>query len=111
MTTLTLLPAVLDINAYRGDSLSFDAILKNADNSPFVTSGYAAASKIKNSANVEVGVFTCTISDNTITLFISSSNMSSIAAGEYSYDLELTKTGGIKKTFLRGTITIFEDEA
>lgn len=111
MTTLTLLPAVLDINVYQGDSLSFDAILKNADDSPFVTTGYTAASRIKDSGGTTVGEFTCTISDNVVTLFIDSTDMSEIAAGTYSYDLELTKTGGIKRTFIRGNIVVSEDEA
>lgn len=105
----TLKPKRYDIEVYQDDSFEFTLTLSKASVPTNVT-GWTGLCQVKKADNTLLG--TAVITFPTPPSGVVNINFDSVtgeAAGEYKYDVQLTDSGGKKRTFIGGKFTITED--
>lgn len=119
--SLSLQPAQFDLSIYKGDSVSVDFVLKNADGTaytvPAVNSGTGWSANIEKADGTSAGTFTLSITDNTLTAYATPTVTAALdPAITYVYDIQYNwkvGSGGsavvYNKTFIRGNITVTGD--
>ena len=98
---------------YRGDTWLRTWTIKDAAGILVDLTGATARLQVRDAAGVEVMSYTTA---DSLTLSLPTSTISlaapyadtEIAAGNYSFDLEVTK-GGIRRTYEKNTLVILED--
>ncbi len=107
------LPANYDITIYKGDYFQLPIVIKDSTGTPMNLTGYTAKSVLKTGYDDPGGVsFTCTITDavnGAVTLFLSSSVTTTLLAGTYIYDFQLTSSLNETRTYLAGDVTVINE--
>lgn len=107
----TLMPKRYDIEIYKGDT--FEVILNFKDSSSMAVdlTGFIGLVQFKDANNMVAATPTITMNANgtvgAAKIFIA--NTATIAAGTYSWDFQLTDSGGRKRTYIGGKVTITQD--
>lgn len=107
----SLKPKRYDIEVYQGDSFRFKLVFKDASMAVIDITGWAGILQIKEVDTATlVSSATITLSDPTngeATVDFGDTNL--LAGGDYKYDVQFTDTGGNKRTYIGGKITVTED--
>jgi hypothetical protein len=102
-------PKRYDIDMYQGDTFSFYLTLSGAGLDVTGWTGSAKVQKISDSSPVS-SVITVSAVDTTNKRFTISVDSDLLTPGtEYKYDVQVTDSGGGKRTFIGGKITVTED--
>lgn len=106
----SLLPTRWDIAIYQGDTFDVVVNFKDADDIGIDLTGFTALIQFKSSAGTVVATPTTTLNYNGVNgalrIFLETDTL---AAGNYSYDLQLNSTDGKKRTFIGGVVTVTSD--
>lgn len=109
----TVKPKRYDIEMYKGDTFSFALKLMNASSVVIDMTGWTVSAQMKTYTNGVVGStvsgsFTASTPNNTgVVSFTFDST--SLAAGDYIYDVQFTDTSAQKRTFIGGKVTVTAD--
>lgn len=104
------LPANYDLVIYKGDYLPFAVNLKDANNVPLNLTGYTAKCTIKaNPTAVVTYSAQCTITpaSGKVDVVFPSSVTSTMAAGSYIWDFQLTDPSNNNRTYFTGEVTVY----
>jgi len=106
-------PATYNFSYYKGDTNEFVVLPKNSDGSAFDLAGYTADFYIATSRgdNPTFSVEANAVVDSTndiVTCTILPSIGSTLDAGTYVYDVEITSGPTVVYTLITGTITVTE---
>jgi hypothetical protein len=109
-------PGRYNMKVYQGSTFSLAPQWK-IDGEYVDVTGYTAAMDVKNSANSATNIVELSSSNGRITvgttngkftLNLSAATTTSLAAGQYVYDLEVTSPGGVVTRLLEGGFTVYE---
>ena len=109
-------PGRYNMKVYQGSTFSLAPQWK-IDGTYVNVTGYTAAMDVKNSASsatniVELssanGRITVGTTDGKFTLNLSAATTTSLPAGQYVYDLEVTSPGGVVTRLLEGGFIVYE---
>lgn len=106
------LPANFDLALYKGDFFSLTVTLKNPDESALDLTGYTAAAHIRTTFADELSYdFEATVDGpaGQVHLFLPSTTSSTIPAGNYIWDVEVTQPDGNSKTYLTGDVKVYDE--
>jgi len=106
------LPANYDLVIYKGDYLPFDITLKNSSNEPLDLTGYTAKCSIRSTSDSNTTYdATCTVSpsEGKVSVKFPSSLTSTIAAGSYVWDFQLTDSDSNVRTYFTGDVTVYSE--
>lgn len=105
------LPTNVNLEWWHGDSQEIIVKFKDEAGSPITLTGYTPAAVIRASYNAPTSYnFTTTIQNgNEIRLYLPSSVSSTIPAGDYIWNLQVTAPNGDVRTYLAGDVTVYED--
>lgn len=109
---LDYLPSNYDLVLYKGDYLPFAITLKDSNGVPLNLTGYTADCVIKSTpASSTSYAATCTITPSAgkIDIVFPSSLTSTIAAGSYVWDFQLTDTDDNVRTYFAGDVTVYAE--
>lgn len=96
----------------RGDSLPSWAVVVDIDGSPAVLSSARMMIRESNSAKTLVFTVTVSVVDDTATIpEISKTDTASFPVGLLKYDLEVTLSSGVVRTWIEGEIAIIQDQS
>ena len=104
----------VDIICRRGDTLSFSVNILDENSLPIDISSYDWSMEVKSENDLSTNVissasfFFSGSSSGVLEVVCTSTTMSSVAAGDYVYDLQ-SNNGGIVKTWMYGIFTINQD--
>jgi hypothetical protein len=109
-------PGRYNMKCYQGSTFTLAPQWK-IDGSYVNVTGYTAAMSVKNSPSSSTTIISLTSSngritvgttDGKFTLNLSAATTTSLAAGQYVYDLEVTSPGGVVTRLLEGGFTVYE---
>lgn len=106
------LPANYDLVMYKGDYLPFAVTLNDANDDPIDLTGYTAKCRIKaNYEAVENFDADCTITPaaGKIDIVFPSSLTSTLDAGSYIWDFQLTDPDENNRTYFTGDVTVYAE--
>ncbi|WXW92542.1 tail fiber [Streptomyces phage Enygma] len=105
------LPANYDLVLYKGDYLPFAVTLKDADG-PINLTGYTAKCSIKSTTDSNTSYdATCVISptEGKVEITFPSSVTSTIPAGEYVWDFQVTNSDENVRTYFAGDVVVYAE--
>lgn len=107
----TRLPNNVDMVFWRGDSQTYVIALTAEDGAAIDLTGFTAKAAIKAGFDATTKYdWTCTITGNSITLYLPSSVSSTIPAGSYVWDFKLVDSvTHDQRTYLAGDVTIYDE--
>lgn len=107
----TKLPTNVDLAWWKGDSQEFVVKFKDDLGNPMILTGYTPAAMIKASFTAPTSYnFTTTVQNgNEIRVYLPSTISSTIPAGDYIWNLQVTAPNGDVRTYLAGDVTVYED--
>jgi hypothetical protein len=104
MSTISVLPTVVDLVFYHGDTFTVEFDITNYTIPATPTWNCA----IKTGSTITTTVPVTNV-DNIVTLNIPKQNSALLSPGTtYSYDIQMTKTNTVR-TLIKGTITVVQD--
>lgn len=106
------LPANYDLVLYKGDYLPFAVTLKDSSNNPLSLTGFTAKCSIRaNFDSVESFDAECTITPNAgkVDIVFPSSLTSTLSAGPYIWDFQITDADGNNRTYFAGDVTVYSE--
>lgn len=104
------LPSNFDLVLYKGDYLPFSVTLKDNANAPIDLTGYTAQCSIMASYESLVSYdATCTIDalDGQVDIVFPSTVTSTMDAGNYIWDFQLTDASGNVRTYFTGDVKVY----
>ena len=93
----------------QGTDFATTVSLTNSDGVQLDLTGMSASSQLRKTfSSSNATAFTPALANNTgsLTLSMNNATTSSLAAGRYVYDVELTDSGSVKSRILEGMVTI-----
>jgi hypothetical protein len=93
----------------QGTDFATTVSLTNSDGVQLDLTGMSASSQLRKTfSSSNATAFTAALANNTgsLTLSMNNATTSSLAAGRYVYDVELTDSGAVKSRILEGMVTI-----
>lgn len=106
----SLLPSRWDIQIYQGDTFDVVINFKDGNGVGIDLTGFTALIQFKSSAGTVVATPTTSLNDGGVPGALRLTlDTDALAAGDYSYDLQLTSTDGKKRTFIGGKVTVTAD--
>lgn len=109
MTTISRLPASLDIDAWRGDAIPIQAVITGMDLTGATVRAQLRAHPDAAEPAASFGVTVTPGVDSTIDLLLAAEDSAGLAAGRYVYDVEITPTNGQVWTPVQGQLTLYDD--
>lgn len=107
----SLLPKRYDIEIYQGDSFEVILNFKDASNVGVNLTGFTGKVQFKDDAAAVVATPVVTLNygsvNGAVRVFLA--DTSTIPAGVYNWDLELTDATSRKRTYIGGKVTVTED--
>ena len=106
------LPANYDLVLYKGDYLPFAVTLKDSENDPLDLTGFTAKCSVRaNYASSESFDATCTITPaaGKVDVMFPSSLTSTLVAGSYIWDFQITDPDGNNRTYFTGDVTVYDE--
>jgi hypothetical protein len=101
------MPANLDLEIWQGDAQNFTITLTDSNSVALNLAGYTAHANIRQSFTAQTEYsFACSISSNTVTIYMSSTTCATIPPGSYVWDFGLTAGNGDVRTYLAGDCTV-----
>lgn len=104
------LPANYDLVLYRGDYLPFAVTLKDSDDAPLDLTGFSAKCSIRTNYDA-VSSFDaeCTITPlaGKVDIVFLSSVTSTMTAGSYIWDFQITDPDDNNRTYFTGDVTVY----
>jgi hypothetical protein len=104
------LPANYNLVLYKGDYLPFAVTLKDSSEAPLNLTGYVAKCSLRaNYDSEETFDATCTITpmSGKIDILFPSSLTSTLSAGSYIWDFQVTDADGNSRTYFTGDVTVY----
>jgi hypothetical protein len=106
------LPANYDLVLYKGDYLPFAVTLKDSANQPIDLTGYTAKCSLR--ANYEAAdAFdadcTITAAEGKVDIVFPSTLTSTLSAGSYIWDFQVTDSDGNTRTYFTGDVTVYAE--
>lgn len=106
------MPANYNMELWRGDYFPMTITLKNDNGTALNLTGYTAKASIRANFDDPVAYnFTVTITaaTGTISIVLPSSVSSTIPAGDYIWDFQVTEPSGNNRTYIAGDVRIFDE--
>lgn len=106
------LPSNFDLVLYRGDYFPMKVSLKNPSGTALDLTGYTAKASIRSSYEDPTTFnFTSTINAaaGEVDIILPSSVSSTIPAGSYIWDFQVTEPGGNVRTYIAGDVTVYDE--
>jgi hypothetical protein len=101
---------------YRGDSWVVSWTILGADNQPINLSGASARVQLRNSQNAllveastDNGLITITPTQGRIDMNVPYTAMETVPVGTYQYDLEVTFSNGVRRTYVVDQLNVERD--
>ncbi len=104
------LPANYDLVLYKGDYLPFAVTLKDVSQNPLNLTGYTAKCSIRqnyDSSDAFDAECTITAEDGKVDVVFPSSLTSTLSAGSYIWDFQVTDQDGNTRTYFTGDVTVY----
>jgi hypothetical protein len=110
-SSISALPSELDLQLYAGDDFAFTLTLTDSSNQPVDLTGATAEAQIRTKPGTPdppAASFICSISTNVITLTLQGTATQDLV-GSYSWDCQVTYSGGTVSTVVMGSVKFTED--
>lgn len=105
----TLLPQRHDITVYQGDTFRFNMVFNGTEDAIDIT-GWTGKCQVRGTDGAVVTEANITLTDPEAgTLEVDFGDTGQVPGGEYKYDIEMTDTGGGKRTYIGGKFIVLED--
>jgi hypothetical protein len=107
----SLLPKRWDIDLYKGDTFDVTVNFKDASNAGIDLTGFTGLVEFKDDTEAVVATPTVTVNYNAVdgAVRILLADTTVLDEGTYKYDLQLTDSGGSKRTFIGGLVNVTGD--
>ena len=117
MAEAKVIPALLPLTTTKGDTEPFSYVLRNkSTGNPIDITGAVARMQLRGITDGALKITLTTSDDLSIPtgsdgrIVIDPTNINLLAAGDYLYDMQITPSGGNKRTYTNGVYTVAPEQ-